>query len=132
MEFSNNSTRNKPQSSKMSSASSSANEYEQYIKQYYIKKGESSSTGLSFTHTRIPSIEHGVTGGTFCIPPEQLPEFWTKYSKHVITNRRHEYLTEKQLQGAGRFLLIWILGMDLISTRVSTRRTILKILSHSI
>ena len=105
MEFSNNSTRNKPQSSKMSSASSSANEYEQYIKQYYIKKGESSSTGLSFTHTRIPSIEHGVTGGTFCIPPEQLPEFWTKYSKHVITNRRHEYLTEKQLQGAGPILV---------------------------
>lgn len=105
MEFSNNSTRNKPQSSKMSSASSSASEYEQYIKQFYIKKGESSSTGLSFTHTRIPSVEHGVTGGTFCIPPEQLPEFWTKYSKHVITNRRHEYLTEKQLQGAGPILV---------------------------
>lgn len=105
MEFSNNSTRNKPQSSKMSSASSSASEYEQYIKQFYIKKSESSSAGLSFTHTRIPSIEHGVTGGTFCIPPEQLPEFWTKYSKHVITNRRHEYLTEKQLQGGGPILV---------------------------
>ena len=107
MELSNNSTRNKPESSKMSSPSSSASasEYEQYIKQYYIKKGESSSTGLSFTHTRIPSAEHGVTGGTFCIPPEQLPEFWTKYSKHVKTNRRHEYLTEKQLQGGGPILV---------------------------
>jgi hypothetical protein len=87
------------------SAASSANEYEQYIKQYYIKKGDPSSAGLSFTHTRIPSPEHGVTGGTFCIPPEKLPEFWAKYSKHVITNRRHEYLTEKQLQNGGAILV---------------------------
>ena len=44
MEPSNNSTRNKSQLSKMSSSSStasaSANEYDQYLKQYYIKKGE--------------------------------------------------------------------------------------------
>lgn len=105
MEPSNNSTRNKSQLSKMSSSSYSTSEYDQYIKQYYIKKGDPSSSGLSFTHTRIPSAEHGVTGGTFCIPPEKLPEFWTKYSKHVITNRRHEYLTEKQLQNGGPILV---------------------------
>ena len=105
MEQATNSTRNKPQSSKMSTASYSANEYEQYMKQLYIKKGDPSSAGLSFTHTRIPSPEHGVTGGTFCIPSEKLPEFWAKYSKHVITNRRHEYLTEKQLQNGGPILV---------------------------
>ena len=109
MEPSNNSTRNKSQLSKMSSSSStasaSANEYDQYLKQYYIKKGDPSSLGVSFTHTRIPSAEHGVTGGTFCIPSEKLPEFWAKYSKHVITNRRHEYLTEKQLQSGGPILV---------------------------
>ena len=105
MEHSNNSTRNKSQLSKMASASSSTNEYDQYIKQYYIKKGDPSSSGLSFTHTRIPSVEHGVAGGTFCIPHEKLPEFWAKYSKHVITNRRHEYLTEKQLQNGGPILV---------------------------
>jgi hypothetical protein len=106
MEHSNNSTRNKSQLSKMSSSSSSSTgEYEQYMKQYYIKKGDPSSSGLSFTHTRIPSAEHGVAGGTFCIPSEKLPEFWTKYSKHVITNRRHEYLTEKQLQNGGPILV---------------------------
>ena len=73
MEPANNSTRNKTQISKMSTASSSANESEQYMKQFYIKKGDPSSAGLSFTHTRIPSAEHGVTGGTFCITPEKLP-----------------------------------------------------------
>jgi hypothetical protein len=62
-------------------------------------------TGLSFTHTRIPSQEHGVSGGTFYIPQEKLPEFWAKYTKHVIVNRRHEYLTEKQLPGAGPILV---------------------------
>ena len=92
-------------SSASSSASSNSNDYEQYMKQFYIKKGDQASVGLSFTHTRIPSQEHGVSGGTFCIPPEKLPEFWAKYSKHVITNRRHEYLTEKQLQNAGPILV---------------------------
>ena len=105
MEQEPNSSRNKTQSSKMSTASYSANEYEQYMKQFYIKKGDPSSAGLSFTHTRIPSPEHGVTGGTFCIPSEKLPEFWAKYSKHVITHRRHEYLTEKQLQNGGPILV---------------------------
>lgn len=105
MEPVNNSTRNKSQISKMSTASSSANDYDQYMKQFYIKKGDPSSAGLSFTHTRIPSAEHGVTGGTFCITSEKLPEFWAKYSKHVITNRRHEYLTEKQLQNDGPILV---------------------------
>ena len=80
-------------------------DYEQYMKQYYIKRGDPSSAGQSFTHTRIPSQEHGVSGGTFCIPTEKLPEFWAKYSKHVVTNRRHEYLTEKQLQPGGPILV---------------------------
>lgn len=109
MEQANHSTHKKTQSSKMStassSASSSASDYEQYMKQYYIKKGDPSSAGQSFTHTRIPSQEHGVSGGTFCIPTEKLPEFWAKYSKHVVTNRRHEYLTEKQLPNGGAILV---------------------------
>jgi P4 family phage/plasmid primase-like protien len=83
----------------------SGNDYEQYMKQLYMKKGDPSMSGLSFTHTRIPSQEHGVSGGTFYIPQEKLPEFWTKYAKHVIVNRRHEYLTEKQLPGAGPVLI---------------------------
>ena len=108
MEPVNNSTRNKTQISKMSSASSSANDYEQYMKQFYIKKGDPSSAGLSFTHTRIPSVEHGVTGGTFCITPEKLPvqfQLMLIDSQNVITNRRHEYLTEKQLQNGGPILV---------------------------
>lgn len=105
MEQTPNTNINKKQTVKMTTLSSSANEYEQYMKQFYIKKGDPASSGLSFTHTRIPSQEHGVSGGTFCILPEKLPEFWSKYSKHVITNRRHEYLTEKQLQNAGPILV---------------------------
>jgi P4 family phage/plasmid primase-like protien len=81
------------------------NDYEQYMRQFYMKKNDQATAGLSFTHTRIPSQPHGVTGGTFYIPSEKLPEFWAKYSKHVVMNRRHEYLTEKQLTGAGPILV---------------------------
>ena len=70
-----------------------------------MKKNDQATAGLSFTHTRIPSPAHGVTGGTFYIPSEKLPEFWAKYSKHVVMNRRHEYLTEKQLTVAGPLLV---------------------------
>ena len=92
MEPVNQTTRNTSQISKMSSLSSTSSgtgEYDQYMKQYYIKKGDPSSAGLSFTHTRIPSPEHGVTGGTFCILPEKLQEFWAKYSKHVRSTHLH-------------------------------------------
>jgi P4 family phage/plasmid primase-like protien len=92
-------------SSGSGSGSGSGNEYEQYMRQHYMKKGDPNMSGLSFTHTRIPSQEHGVSGGTFYIPQEKLPEFWAKYTKHVIVNRRHDYLTEKQLPGAGPVLI---------------------------
>ena len=88
-----------------SGGSGSGNEYEQYMKQLYMKKGDPNMAGLSFTHTRIPSQEHGISGGTFYIPQEKLPEFWAKYAKHVIVNRRHEYLTEKQLPIGGPVLV---------------------------
>jgi hypothetical protein len=88
-----------------SSGSGSGSEYEQYMRQHYMKKGDPNMSGLSFTHTRIPSQEHGVSGGTYYIPQEKLPEFWGKYAKHVIVNRRHEYLTEKQLPSAGPILV---------------------------
>ena len=82
-----------------------AKEYEQFMKQCYIKKNDPATAGLSFTHTKIPSPEHGVAGGTFYIPSEKLHEFWKKYAKHVIMNRRHEYLTEKQLPNGGAILI---------------------------
>ena len=100
-----NTTKSKPNQNTIMSASSTATDYEQYMKQFYMKKNDQATAGLSFTHTRIPSQPHGVTGGTFYIPSEKLPEFWAKYSKHVVMNRRHEYLTEKQLSGAGPLLV---------------------------
>jgi P4 family phage/plasmid primase-like protien len=100
-----NTTKSKPNQNTIMSASSTATDYEQYMKQFYMKKNDQATSGLSFTHTRIPSQPHGVTGGTFYIPSEKLREFWTKYSKHVVMNRRHEYLTEKQLSGAGPILV---------------------------
>ena len=101
----NNTTKSTINQNTIMSSASSANEYEQYMKQFYMKKNDQATAGLSFTHTRIGSQPHGVTGGVFYIPSEKLPEFWAKYSKHVVMNRRHEYLTEKQLTVAGPLLV---------------------------
>jgi P4 family phage/plasmid primase-like protien len=101
----NNTTKSTINQNTIMSSASSANEYEQYIRQFYMKKNDQATAGLSFTHTRIGSQPHGVTGGLFYIPSEKLPEFWAKYSKHVVMNRRHEYLTEKQLTVAGPLLV---------------------------
>ena len=97
MEPVNQTTRNTSQISKMSSLSSTSSgtgEYDQYMKQYYIKKGDPSSAGLSFTHTRIPSPEHGVTGGTFCILPEKLQElknFGRKSADEVFSTLKNKF-----------------------------------------
>jgi P4 family phage/plasmid primase-like protien len=51
------------------------------------------------THTRIPSEEHKVYGGSYHIPNDHMPEFYEHYYNHVFVRREAEYLTEKQLSG---------------------------------
>jgi len=54
------------------------------------------------THTRIPDKELNIYGGAYIIPKEELATFHQLYSNHIFTNKRREYLTEKQLEnGAG-------------------------------
>lgn len=58
-----------------------------------------SPTSLEITHTRIPSKEHNVYGGSYHIPQEDMPEFYEHYYTAVFTKKIPEYLTEKQLSG---------------------------------
>ena len=78
---------------------STSNDFENYLNEFKAKKNE------EYTHTRIPSQEHGVYGGTYNIPKDKLTEFWNKYVKHVIINKKKEYLTEKQLGNGGPILI---------------------------
>jgi P4 family phage/plasmid primase-like protien len=50
------------------------------------------------THTRIPDKELNIYGGAYIIPKEELATFHQLYSHHIFTNKRREYLTEKQLE----------------------------------
>lgn len=70
-----NTNKSKSNQNTIMSASSTANEYEQYMKQFYMKKNDQATAGLSFTHTRIPSQQHGVTGGTFIYPLKNYRNF---------------------------------------------------------
>ena len=48
------------------------------------------------THTRIPSKENGIYGGSYIIEGDDEPEFYDLLYKEVITGSKLEYLTEKQ------------------------------------
>jgi hypothetical protein len=51
--------------------------------------------GHSYTHTRMPSKELQIFGGSYYIPDEDLDEFYKLYTEKMKTGR-HEHLTEKQ------------------------------------
>ena len=50
------------------------------------------------THTRIPDKDLNIYGAAYIIPKEELATFHQLYSNHIFTNKRREYLTEKQLE----------------------------------
>jgi hypothetical protein len=79
-------------------------------------KNENGNVGL--THTRIPSKELNIYGGSYIIPKEELKTFWKLYHAHVFINNKKEYLTEKQLE-IGPILVDFDFRYDY---NVSTRR----------
>lgn len=48
------------------------------------------------THTRIPSVELKIYGGSYYIPVEKENEFYNLYYNFIFKNKKQEYLTEKQ------------------------------------
>ena len=66
--------------------------YHTFLKEHKLTK----ESLLKPTHTRIGDKELGVYGGSYHIPPEDLPKFYELYEEHVIRNKNLEYLTEKQ------------------------------------
>jgi len=57
------------------------------------------------THTRIGDKVTGIYGGKYNISPEEMGEFYKIYHREVIVNHKQEFLTEKQLKGAGPILV---------------------------
>lgn len=63
---------------------------------------KSSSTS---THTRIPSNELNIKGGSYTIEEEDEQEFWFHYYERVFKKKQLEYLTERQLKTGGPILV---------------------------
>jgi len=71
-------------------ASISNSEFEQYLKNHTVGKGE------LHTHTRMGDQKQNIYPGSFNIPPEEHADFVKKYFKYIFVNGKKEYLTEKQ------------------------------------
>ena len=65
-----------------------------FLKKYFTKENH------NITHTRIgdPNAKPPIKGGKYSIPESQMQAFNTLYYKNVFTQRKAEYLTEKQLK----------------------------------
>jgi hypothetical protein len=64
-----------------------------------------STTGITYTHTRIGDKILNIYGGSYIIPSEVLPTFYKLYYQHVFVKKKPEYLTEKQLETNGPILV---------------------------
>jgi len=65
--------------------------------EFLAKHSAKNETGdVKATHTRIPNKELNVYGGSYIIPKEDLPTFYSLYYDHVFVQKRKEHLTERQ------------------------------------
>ena len=81
---------------------SKSSQYPELLKHYYIRPGDSS---IEHTHTRIGDSALKVKGGKYIIPEDSINEFYDQYHDYVFLKKRHEYLTEKQLDDNGPLLV---------------------------
>lgn len=67
----------------------------EFLAKHSIKNSVSKNAAI--THTRIPSKELAIFGGSYNIPDEDVEVFEELYYNHIFINKNKEYLTEKQL-----------------------------------
>jgi len=96
----------------------------------YLKNFKSNTKITSdITHTRIGSPDLKIYGGSYIIPNDKRSEFYERYYEHVFTNRRQEYLTEKQLVEDGPVLVDLDLHYDpSVDTRLHTKDHIIDLI----
>jgi hypothetical protein len=71
------------------------------LSEFLAKHSAKSNSGVVHTHTRIPSKELNIYGGSYVIPKEELKIFYELYYDHIFVKKKKEYLTEKQLENEG-------------------------------
>jgi P4 family phage/plasmid primase-like protien len=70
-----------------------------------MMRGFKCTDNSSITHTRIGDRGLNIYGGKYSIPEEDLPRFQKLLRRKVFAERKHEFLTEKQLEGGGPVLV---------------------------
>lgn len=73
----------------------------EFLAKHCTKDGQS-------THTRIPDKALNIYGGSYIIPREDLETFYKLYTDYVFTKKKKEYLTEKQMENSGA----WVIDFD--------------------
>ena len=71
------------------------------LNEFLAKHSAKNSPGIVVTHTRIPDKNLNIYGGSYIIPKEELPLFYSLYYDYVFIKKKKEYLTEKQLEIGG-------------------------------
>lgn len=106
--------------------------FEDYLRQFKCNNNSSVNTNSSsnFTHTRIPSKDLHVNGGSYCIPDDKLDEFYEIYYDNVFIKKKQEFLTEKQLIEDGPILIDLDMHYDTdIESRQHTKEHIIDLIS---
>jgi P4 family phage/plasmid primase-like protien len=71
----------------------------------FLTKHRAKDLNKPSTHTRIPSEEHNVYGGSYHIDKNELRTYYELYYDHVFNKNNIEHLTESQLPDAGPILI---------------------------
>lgn len=88
-----------------------------FLTKHNAKNIQNTAADKEITHTRIGSPDLNIYGGSFNISAEELPLFYKLYYEHVFVKGRKEYLTEKQLNGAGPLLVDFDFRYDISVTK---------------
>ena len=102
----------------------------EFLAKHNANSEKREGVNISLTHTRIPDRVLGIYGGSYIIPKEMEPTFWHLYHGAVFTNRKLEYLTEKQLETECPILLDFDFRYNYdVETRQHTKEHIIDIIN---
>ena len=88
-----------------------------FLTKHNAKNIQNTAADKEISHTRIGSPDLNIYGGSFNISTDELPLFYKLYYEHVFVKGRKEYLTEKQLNGAGPLLVDFDFRYDVSVTK---------------
>ena len=80
-------------------------ELNHFLAKHSAKNVSNTNSNYVITHTRIPDKNLNIFAGSYVIPKEELPTFYSLYYSHIFEKKQKEYLTEKQLEKDGPIVI---------------------------